>query len=317
MTEISPTARSALDDLPQAQRERLSYIDFRLYFFGELRRSDVGQRFGIGPAGATRDIAMYRKMAPDNLELDFSSKLYRLTPGFIPLFEHAPQRVLTALSQGFGEGISGSLESMVRCDIPLALSLPRVDVLAPITRAIHQKKAVRLGYTSLKSGTTQKELVPLALVDIGTRWHVRAFDRARKEFRDYVLTRMCDLQVIENSTVLKEESSEFDFQWSRVIELELVAHPQYPRHELVVMDYPMTEGVLKVKVRAANAGYMLQRWSVDCSADHHMKGPSFALWLRDPLSLYGSNAELAPGYGKLGTDPEESRRTLSDGRVGP
>jgi len=67
---------------------------------------------------------------------------------------------------------------------------------------------------------------------------------------------------------------------------------------VVQMDYPFdTDGVLRIRVRAANAGYMLRRWSIDCSPDHHLEGPEYALWLRDPLALYGaSNAQLAPGY---------------------
>ena len=47
-----------LDDLSQVQRERLAYIDFRLYFFGEIGRPDLIERFGVAPAGATRDLAM-------------------------------------------------------------------------------------------------------------------------------------------------------------------------------------------------------------------------------------------------------------------
>jgi hypothetical protein len=65
----------------------------------------------------------------------------------------------------------------------------------------------------------------------------------------------------------------------------------------VKMDYDMSDGVLRVNVRAANAGYMLRRWTVDCSPDHSLEGLEYALWLKDPLALYGaSNAQLAPGY---------------------
>lgn len=64
------------------------------------------------------------------------------------------------------------------------------------------------------------------------------------------------------------------------------------------------DGVLRVRVRAANAGYMLRRWTVDCSPEHQLKGLEYALWLRDPLALYGaSNAQLAPGY----KDPKAER----------
>ena len=310
MAEISDMRGWYLGSLTKTQRERLSHIDFKLYFLGELRRSDVVDRFGTGPAGATRDIALYKKIAPENLQLDASDKVYRPTAAFAPLFEHNPQRVLTALSQGFGEGLGESLgeevQPMLRCEIPSALSLPKMSVLSPITRAIHRGKAVKLGYTSIESGHTERELVPVALVDIGIRWHVRAFDRRHRQFRDFVFTRMDEPSVLEDGVVQRDETAEFDVQWSRIIELELVPHPAHTRPEVVRMDYQFPEDdVLRVRVRAANAGYMLRRWTVDCSTDHHLRGLEYALWLRDPLVLYGaSNAQLAPGY----QDPRSDRQ---------
>lgn len=63
------------------------------------------------------------------------------------------------------------------------------------------------------------------------------------------------------------------------------------------MDYGMRDGVLRMKLRAATAGYILRKWSVDCSADHSLRGYEFRLWLRNHLALYGvKNAVLAPGY---------------------
>src|SRR5262249_3711169 len=101
----------------------------------------------------------------------------------------------------------------------------------------------------------------------------------------------------EDSPIADEERPDQDDQWNRVIELELVPHPEHPRPEVVLMDYDMPDGVLRVKVRAANAGYILRRWNIDCSPDHNQRGLEFALWLRDPLALYGANnAQLAPGY---------------------
>lgn len=306
MPETKSRRDTLLAGLTKTQLERLSHIDFKLYFLGELRRVDVAVRFGTGPAAATRDIALYRKIAPENLVLDNTDKVYRPTEAFSPLFEHAPKRVLTALSQGYGEGIDDDLQPQVRCEISQSLIVPKMATLAPITRAIHRGKAVRLGYTSVDSGRTEREFVPLALVDIGTRWHVRAFDRRHREFRDFVLTRMENPLVLEDSLVQREETAEFDIQWSRIIELELVPHPEHPRPEIVRMDYGIPEnGSLMVRVRAANAGYMLRRSAIDCSPDHSLRGLEYALWLRDPLALYGANnAQLAPGY----RDPKSTRQ---------
>ena len=91
--------------------------------------------------------------------------------------------------------------------------------------------------------------------------------------------------------------SDQDIQWTRIIELELVPHPDQPRPEITQMDYAMTGGSIRMRVRAAVAGYMLLRWSVDCSSDHSLREEQYRLWLSDPLALYGvENAKLAPGY---------------------
>ncbi len=54
------------------------------------------------------------------------------------------------------------------------------------------------------------------MVDIGIRWHVRAFDRRHGEFRDFVLTRMDEPAVLEDSPLKREETAEADIQWSRL-----------------------------------------------------------------------------------------------------
>jgi predicted DNA-binding transcriptional regulator YafY len=214
--------------------------------------------------------------------------------------------VLTALTQGFGEGLGDEVESLIRCDVPTPLSLPVCEVIAPISRAINRGLAVRLSYTSVESGITEKILVPIALVNNGVRWHARAFDRERLAFRDYVLTRMESPVVLDRSPAGKDETAEQDSQWSRIISLELVPHPKHPRPELVLADYGMKNGVLKVKVRAANAGYIMHCWAVDCSPDHSGDPRELPLWLPDSLALYGAdNAQFAPGY----IDPKELTKT--------
>ena len=45
----SMMASPRLADVSQAQRERLSHIDFRLRFLGTIGRNDLVKRFGINP----------------------------------------------------------------------------------------------------------------------------------------------------------------------------------------------------------------------------------------------------------------------------
>ena len=285
-----------LSDISQAQKERLAHIDFRAYFLGEIGRSDLVARFGIGEAAATRDITLYRELVPANLDYDTKLKSYVKSESFTPLFEYSPPQILAALSQGFGEDFIGSHKPMMRCETPAELNRPLLPVLAVLTRAIYHKKVVKIQYRSIQSGLSEREIAPFVLVDNGLRWHVRAFDRNRQDFIDFVVTRIADPVMVDDKPK-EHESSEDDIQWNRIVEMNLVPHPNRPHPETIEMDYAMRDGGLKVNVRAAVAGYVLRRWNVDCTKDHKLEGAEYHLWLSNPQALYGvKNLVLAPGY---------------------
>lgn len=286
-----------LDGIKQAQRERLLHIDFRAYFLGDVGRSDLIKRFGIKAAAATRDINIYTELAPGNVDYDTKTKSFIRERGFKPLFEYNVSQVLSALSQGFGEDFVGSPSPVIACEMPAKLNKPKLDVLSVITRAIHQGKAVKVEYSSTRSGTAKRELVPFVLVDNGLRWHIRTYDRKNDRFGDFVITRITKAELID--TPLQEyEDLKHDIQWNRIVEMELVPHPDNIEHPQVIeLDYDMVDGVCRQNVRAAVAGYVLRRWNVDCSEDHNLKGAEYQLWLRNSAALYGvGNLMLAPGY---------------------
>lgn len=296
-TKAPPHDPQSLDDLSKAQIDRLTFIDFRLYFLGDLSRADLMNRFAIGGAGATRDIALYKHFAPRNIELEGATKVYRPTLEFKPLFVHPISRTLTALSQGFGEVAGERTEPLLRCDYPQLISLPKAEILATISRAIHRKAVVSITYSSNTSGSSRREIVPFALVNNGVRWHARSYDRKSASFRDFVLTRIGQAELSEGIQVQPHEGPENDVQWSRIIELELMVHPARERPDVIAQDYDMVNGVMRVNVRATNAGYLLRLWNVDCSIDHSKTDKEFALCLRDPLVLHAAeSALLAPGY---------------------
>jgi len=283
-------------ELTQAQRDRLAFIELRLRFIGDIRRQHLSERFGIQSAAATRDLTLYKELASENIEYDTREKNYILAKHFTPLFAYPPERILAWLTQGFGDGEPSDWATGVTNALPTRLTQPNLDVLAATTRAIHQRRPLKIVYQSL-NGSSERTIIPFALLDNGLRWHVRGYDRKSNEFRDFVITRIQDPQVLVNQDVLAHERSNEDTQWTRIVELELVPHPDQPRPEVTEMDYAMVNGVLKVKLRAATAGYILRQWSVDCSPDHSLRGHEHRLWLKDHLLLYGvKNAILAPGY---------------------
>lgn len=286
-----------LSEMSQAQRDRLASIELRLRFLGEIRRQDLVTRFDIQSAAATRDIGQYKELAPGNIDYDPKGKVYVRGEWFRPIFDFPAERVLTWLSQGFGEGEPSRLRSLVTCEgAALSTSLD-LEMLSVLTRAIHKKTAVEISYRALSSGLTTREIVPFAFADNGQRWHVRGYDRRSGDFRDFVLTRIADARLISGA-VKEHETADQDIQWNRVAEIELVPHPANVQHpDTIEAEYGMESGVLKMRVRAAMAGYLMRRWNVDCTEDHSLKGAEFHLWLRNRQALYGvTNLVLAPGY---------------------
>lgn len=286
-----------LAHLSLSQQDRLKHLELRLRFLGEIQRPALMQRFGIASAAASRDLALYKSLAPQNIAYDDKAKRYLLGPGFRPLFIIPADQILGWLAEQLGDTSAPSSESLLPCAMPGRLSLPDPDILAAITRAIHFRQALHIRYHAVTSGQSTRQIVPFALLDTGLRWHVRAFDRKSSQFRDFVLTRIQQPQACPDHPPKPNEAADQDIQWNRLVELDLIPHPDQPHPQITAMDYGMADGVLRLKLRAAIAGYALRKYSVDCSPDHRLHGPEYRLWLRDSLALYGvDNAKVAPGY---------------------
>jgi len=291
-----------IDSLTKTQRERLAHIEFRAYFLGSVGRKDLSARFGIKEAAATRDFTKYNELAPRNLNYDTRAKVYIPSDSFKPIFDYSANRVLATLAKGFGDGLKDDLKADQGTDLlfetPTQLNQPKLDVLAQISRAITNQQAIEVGYRSLSSGETRREIVPFALVDNGLRWHTRAYDRKRRRFTDFVITRIFQPKLLPDSPVEPHEKPSEDKQWNHMVSLELIPHPSIEHSAVIESDYGMRKGVLRIRLRAAVAGYVLRRWNVDCSAGHQLQGSEYHLALRN-IEALDDNVDtmaLAPGY---------------------
>ena len=285
-----------LSALSAAQRLRLAFIEFRVWFYGEVARKHVLERFEIATAAGTRDLMLYKQLAPNNVSYD--QKHYRYLPTFSPLFQHDADKVLAALTAGVSAADTGRSSETISHAAPKRLNQPALDTLATVTRAIHAGQVLSLTFLSMKKGPGKRIIVPHSLVDSGLRWHVRAFDRTKGHFRDLVLTRMEDVRALEDcSPPVPQELIAADTQWNRIFTLTLIPHPSRPHPEVIAKDFGMQQGQLKVSVRGAVAGYVMRQWQVDCSPDASMRGQEIRLRLADPATLHGAgSAALAPGY---------------------
>lgn len=107
-----------------------------------------------------------------------------------------------------------------------------------------------------------------------------------------------------------EEMAVADEQWARIVDMELVPHPGLLWPKAVEADYGMVDGVLRLKARAALAGYVLRRWSVDSTPDHSLDPTNHQLWLANAPTLYGvESAALAPGLVGLQKTAEKASKS--------
>jgi len=285
-----------LDTISFSQRQRLAYIDFCLLFKGAIHRQDLINRFEVGLSAGSRDFTLYKELAPGNLIYDPREKRYFQTETFVPVFEHDARRTLVKLANDISDGFDAIGDIHFPVESASSLNVPDIFVVAKVVQAIVNNKAISVIYTSLSSGSGARELVPHSIVDNGQRWHVRAFDRKSQSFRDFVLTRFSKVTVKAEPEA--HECIENDKEWGRLISLEIVPHPKnisYPT--AIELDYAMEEGVLKLEVRAAMAGYLLRRWNVDCTKHASLRTGEYQLWLRNQRSLANTeNLAIAPGY---------------------
>lgn len=285
-----------LEAYPYAQRQRLAYIDFSLLFRGSIYRNDLIQRFGVGLSAATRDFNLYKELAAQNLSYDTQQKRYFQTDQFQPIFEHDAQRTLVKLAYNISDGFDAIDEIQFPVESFLCLHIPNILIVAKVVQGILNRRIIHAQYTSLNGGLNKRELVPHDLVDNGLRWHVRAFDRSKQSYRDFVLTRFGSVRLGGNAPA--EESAEHDSQWHQRLTLHLIPHPHNIAHKgAIESDYGMTNGKMSVEVRAAMAGYLLRRWNVDCTKDASLRGQEYQLLLTNLEGLEQvPNMSIAPGF---------------------
>tara|TARA_B100000519_G_C14251080_1_gene442448 strand:- start:481 stop:1380 length:900 start_codon:yes stop_codon:yes gene_type:complete len=285
-----------LETISFAQRQRLAYIDFCLLFKGAIYRQDLINRFEVGLSAGSRDFSLYKELAPHNLIYDAREKRYFQTEKFEPLFEHDAKRTLVKLANDISDGFDAIGDIEFPVESASSLNVPDIYIVAKIVQAIVNNKSVSVIYTSLSSGSNARELVPHSIVDNGQRWHVRAYDRKSKSFRDFVLSRMSKVTV-KTSPHPHEEVSH-DTAWQHKISLEIIPHPKNIKHPTAIeLDYGMQNGVLSIDVRRAMAGYLLRRWNVDCTKHASLRTGEYQLWLKNHEVLANiDNLAIAPGY---------------------
>lgn len=276
-------AEKLINDIKWQTQQRLQYIEIMAFYTGVVTRSDVARAFGISDAAATKDLKLYGQLATDNLIYKHAVFGFVPSDSFSPLFaDLSPAAVLPMIAGNLAvrSGPYGNepIYGITVDSLPLPNRLPDAAVLAQIVRAIRQQQQVRVVYHSLsdRGSSPERIIEPHSLVNTGLRWHVRAYSNDTYDFRDFVLSRFVEAQLLDQAA---ESNAEYDDDWVEIVSLQLTPHPKLDeqKRNSLLIDYHAEDGVIELNVRRALIGYALQRLSVDTTADHSMNPNAYQL----------------------------------------
>lgn len=252
-----------MSELRWGVKQRLKFIEFRLFWEGHVNRGDLMNQFGVSVNQASTDLNHYIGFAPDNMVYDKSARTYVRGSKFKPRFlEPDADRYLAQLSS-VADGILDHEDSWIANPPLYASASTPVCGVNPVTLrsvlgAIRRSEAIEVNYQCLSSPEPRwRWIAPHAIAFDGFRWHTRAFCLMDECFKDFLLPWILDIRGSRES----DTSANDDCDWHSEITLEVGPHPHLSETQakIIALDYGMKDGKAKMKVRRALLYHALHR----------------------------------------------------------
>ena len=249
-------------------RQRLQWIEDRLWWVGELNRSDLVERFGISPPQATNDIGLYQKLVPNALKYDSKNKHYVCAGEFVPLFPKDHELWL--------EDSSADPPGLRTIQLVSANTIKRgiePALVRIVARALRGRIPLRIRYQHMRAPDPDERIVcPHAIVRTEVRWHLRAWDEGQRCFVDLVPTRITNATPEPSATWVSQED---DYEWNRMVEIILIPSRRLTENQrrIAEVEYQMTEGRRIIQVRACMVYYQLSAMYLVDAVRYHEGQP--------------------------------------------
>lgn len=250
---------------PWTQNRRFEFIEWKLFWEGQLNRKDLEEQFDISTPQASVDLRRYRDITEGNLEYDGTEKAFVPGAHLVPEFlKPSADRLLLQLRALLAAALP-------RRDVWFK-RLPPIDMVPDLVRhvepeclrlvlhAIRTRSAINVRYQSL-TNIRWRRIAPHAMAFDGHRWHLRAWACDREDFRDFVLSRIGEFGKVDAVSYDPED----DVEWNTRATLRLRPHPGLTHDQSLAIerDYDMTEGRRDVEVRLSMAYYFIKRMNLD------------------------------------------------------
>lgn len=248
------------DELRLSLRERLEFIELRLYWEGRINRGDITARFGVTLQAATADLNRYQALAPAAIEYDRNAKAYYAAAGFEPRLIRPDAQAWLMQLQALGSGLIAPAQGWLGWQPEWAThaqpqrSVPALT-LRRVLGAIREQRALHACYQSMSRPEPHwRWLSPHALAHDGWRWHARAYCHEHGDYRDFVLARFLDLEAPQ---VDAQGSASEDLDWQTRVTLRIAANPALSeaQRRIIELDYGMTGGSAEIICRRSMLYY--------------------------------------------------------------
>lgn len=269
-----------------AVRKRLEFIEFLLYWEGELRRKEFEQYFSITPPKVTADLDLYVEFTNRRDLNGVVSNVRSMNKG-VPV-KAADDFVPRLIEPDFDDYMSfyegrwraswksrGRLGQETRLDRSSAKRIVRVEtikrrgvdpeVVRRLLRAIESESRLNVEY--LAPNYKQPESItiePRYLGHDGFRWHVRAFLERDAIWKDIVVDRIRKATV---STSEGDMSGRFtEDRGKKDVTISVVPHPRLSDHHKlnIAAQYPrMKGGKWAGTMKRSFVPYFLKRYQIE------------------------------------------------------
>ena len=237
-----------------AQEQRLQFIEQQLFWGGKVNRGDIAEEFGVSIVQASKDLRAYREMHPENVVYDPKVKSYQPSHFFTPtLTQPSCEKILH----------QQVLENNHSEVIPLPGRNINPSILREVMRSVSNDVPIRISYQSLsRPQPSSRAIRPHTFISDGKRWHVRGYCGETGGFRDFLLGRILEASLIENSQNLK--GAKDDIFWNNEVLVCLGPHPGLTLEQQAVIerDYGMTNGEVSISLRQAYLPYFLRHMNL-------------------------------------------------------
>ena len=88
MTDLKTRIENDVSGFNWFAKQRLKFIDTRLFGDGYVSRKDLCEYFGIAEAQATRDLTLYRAKFKQNIKYNGKAKRYERTTNYAPVLHY-------------------------------------------------------------------------------------------------------------------------------------------------------------------------------------------------------------------------------------